>query len=127
MNTAQWRNEPIAVIGMACRFPGGNNPEAFWNFLLRGGDAVEEVPPSRWNVAETYTGLAVGDNVMAAAAGGSASHVTIYRESATKMPAGLDFTRAAEIPNVFWTAYYGLVQLAGLNAGERVLIHDHSY
>ena len=34
-------DEPIAIIGMSCRFPGGaNDPEAFWEFLQRGGDGV---------------------------------------------------------------------------------------
>ena len=46
-------NEPIAVIGMACRFPGGSTPEEFWEFLARGGDAIREIPPERWD-AESY-------------------------------------------------------------------------
>lgn len=41
----------IAVIGMACRFPGGaNNPEAFWELLRDGGCAVDDAPP-RFDVA----------------------------------------------------------------------------
>ena len=39
--------EPIAVVGMACRFPGGTNPDEFWDFLARGGDAVREIPAER--------------------------------------------------------------------------------
>ncbi|QIS22078.1 non-ribosomal peptide synthetase/type I polyketide synthase [Nocardia terpenica] len=40
--------EPIAVVGMACRMPGGaSNPESFWQFLRGGGDGVVEVPRSR--------------------------------------------------------------------------------
>jgi acyl transferase domain-containing protein/7-keto-8-aminopelargonate synthetase-like enzyme/acyl carrier protein len=46
--------EPIAVVGMACRFPGGNNPDEFWEFLARGGDAVREIPPERWDVDAYY-------------------------------------------------------------------------
>ena len=41
------RLEPIAVVGMACRFPGGANPDEFWDFLVRGGDAVREIPAER--------------------------------------------------------------------------------
>nr|AYM54557.1 hypothetical protein [Racemicystis crocea] len=41
--------EPIAVIGMACRFPGAPNPQAFWRLLCEGVDAVGEVPKGRWN------------------------------------------------------------------------------
>ncbi|MEM7417087.1 MAG: beta-ketoacyl synthase N-terminal-like domain-containing protein [Gemmatimonadota bacterium] len=47
--------EPIAVVGMACRFPGGaHDPDSFWEMLLAGNDAVTEVPPSRWDVDEWY-------------------------------------------------------------------------
>ncbi|MDI3284904.1 type I polyketide synthase [Polyangium sp. 15x6] len=45
----QERSEPIAIVGMACRFPGGSSsPEAFLRYLCEGGDAVTEVPPERW-------------------------------------------------------------------------------
>ena len=43
------RHEPIAIVGMACRFPGGAaTPEAFWNMLAAGKDAIVEVPAERW-------------------------------------------------------------------------------
>src|SRR5581483_1994312 len=48
------QTEPIAIIGMGCRFPGAENPEAFWQLLERGGDAVREIPRSRWNLDEYY-------------------------------------------------------------------------
>ncbi|MEV6645043.1 SDR family NAD(P)-dependent oxidoreductase [Amycolatopsis sp. NPDC051371] len=41
----------IAVIGMACAFPGAPDLEAFWSTVLRGEDAVTEVPPERWDPA----------------------------------------------------------------------------
>ncbi|WP_234783331.1 beta-ketoacyl synthase N-terminal-like domain-containing protein, partial [Mycolicibacter heraklionensis] len=42
-------DEPIAVIGLGCRFPGDiNSPDAMWQFLLDGGNAVTEVPADRW-------------------------------------------------------------------------------
>lgn len=40
--------EPIAIVGMACRFPGAENVEAFWQLLRDGVDAITEVPPGRW-------------------------------------------------------------------------------
>jgi acyl transferase domain-containing protein/7-keto-8-aminopelargonate synthetase-like enzyme/acyl carrier protein len=46
--------EPIAVVGMACRFPGGADPDEFWNFLARGGDAVREIPAERWDIDAYY-------------------------------------------------------------------------
>src|SRR5581483_12172641 len=44
----QARSEPIAVVGLGCRFPGADGPEAFWRLLRDGVDAVGEVPPGRW-------------------------------------------------------------------------------
>nr|WP_240807311.1 type I polyketide synthase [Polyangium spumosum] len=41
--------EPIALVGMACRFPGGStDPDAYWRALLAGVDGVREVSPARW-------------------------------------------------------------------------------
>ncbi|MDX3068348.1 AMP-binding protein, partial [Streptomyces sp. ND04-05B] len=37
-----------AVVAMACRFPGANTPEEFWELLTAGRDLVTEVPPDRW-------------------------------------------------------------------------------
>lgn len=42
-------DEPIAVIGMGCRFPGDIwGPEALWQFLCDRGSTISEVPPERW-------------------------------------------------------------------------------
>ena len=49
-------SEPIAVLGIGCRFPGAENPEQFWQLLLSGRDAVTEVPPERWDVDAYYDG-----------------------------------------------------------------------
>ena len=40
--------DPIAIVGIACRFPGAENVEAFWRLLRDGVDAITEVPPGRW-------------------------------------------------------------------------------
>jgi len=48
------RREPIAIIGMSCRFPGNSdNIEAFWDLLRNGVDSITPVPPDRWD-SETY-------------------------------------------------------------------------
>jgi acyl transferase domain-containing protein/aryl carrier-like protein len=44
-------DEPIAIVGVACRFPGGSDTTAFWRLLAGGGDAVVPVPADRWDVA----------------------------------------------------------------------------
>jgi polyketide synthase 12 len=47
--------EPIAIVGMACRFPGGaDSPSEYWTMLRNGVDAVGEVPPGRWDIAAHY-------------------------------------------------------------------------
>lgn len=49
------RTEPIAIIGMGCRYPGdANDPESFWQNLLDGVDAIGEIPADRWDVDEYY-------------------------------------------------------------------------
>ncbi|MCW5698053.1 MAG: polyketide synthase dehydratase domain-containing protein [Bauldia sp.] len=44
----------IAIIGMAGRFPGASNVEAFWQALAEGRCLVREVPPERWSAADFY-------------------------------------------------------------------------
>nr|MBA2694523.1 AMP-binding protein [Actinomycetota bacterium] len=44
--------QPAGVIGMACRFPDADTPEAFWRNLVQGRDSVTEVPAARWRVPE---------------------------------------------------------------------------
>ena len=46
---------PVAVIGMACRLPGGvESPEQMWESLLRGDDTVTKVPLDRWDAEEYF-------------------------------------------------------------------------
>src|SRR3546814_7797511 len=46
--------EPIAIVGMACRFPGSPDLESYWRLLEEGRDAITEVPRERWDVDALY-------------------------------------------------------------------------
>jgi acyl transferase domain-containing protein len=46
----QGRSEPVAVVGMACRLPGGaDDPDKYWQLLRAGTDAISDVQPGRWD------------------------------------------------------------------------------
>jgi acyl transferase domain-containing protein/surfactin synthase thioesterase subunit len=50
------QKEPVAIIGMACRFPGeSTNPEKFWDLLREGRDGICVIPKKRWNINEFYS------------------------------------------------------------------------
>jgi acyl transferase domain-containing protein len=46
--------EPIAIVGIGCRFPGAPDLDAYWRLLRNGVDAIREVPEDRWDLAEFY-------------------------------------------------------------------------
>jgi acyl transferase domain-containing protein len=48
--SARSLSEPIAIVGLSCRFPGAQDTEAFWQLLHDGVDAIQEIDATRWNV-----------------------------------------------------------------------------
>ncbi|MBI1192362.1 MAG: acyltransferase domain-containing protein, partial [Bacteroidetes bacterium] len=49
------RREPIAIVGMACRMPGGaNDVDGYWRLLAEGRDGTGEIPTDRWNNADFF-------------------------------------------------------------------------
>jgi acyl transferase domain-containing protein/acyl-CoA synthetase (AMP-forming)/AMP-acid ligase II/NADPH:quinone reductase-like Zn-dependent oxidoreductase/acyl carrier protein len=49
--------EPIAIVGIGCRFPGAAGFEEFWTLLRDGVDAISEIPRERWDIDALYNPL----------------------------------------------------------------------
>ncbi|TWF95486.1 type I polyketide synthase [Saccharopolyspora dendranthemae] len=75
-------------------------------------------------IGSGVTSVEPGDRVMGLWSGGFGSSVVVDADSVVGVPAGWSFERAASVPAVFVTAYYALVDLAEVKAGESVLIHS---
>lgn len=57
MASTKFQQEPIAVVGFACRLPGGNQtPSKLWDFLENGEVASNVVPKTRFNIKGHYDG-----------------------------------------------------------------------
>ncbi|WP_372515543.1 type I polyketide synthase [Mycobacterium intermedium] len=96
----------LVALGM---YPGGGELGA------EGAGYITEVGPG-------VTGFAVGDAVLGLF-GVAGSEAVIDARLATAIPAGWSLDAAAGVPVVFLTAFYGLSELAGLRAGEKLLVH----
>ncbi|MFK0229425.1 SDR family NAD(P)-dependent oxidoreductase [Streptomyces sp. NPDC090303] len=99
------------VLGTLGLYPGDPGPLG-----LEGAGVVTEV-------GSGVTGLAVGDRVMGLFAGAFGPVAVTDHRLVAVMPDTWSYAEAASAPIVFLTAYHALVDLAGLAAGERVLIH----
>ncbi|UUU25872.1 type I polyketide synthase [Streptomyces sp. DSM 40750] len=82
-----------------------------------GAGIVTEVGPG-------VTGLAPGDRVMGIFSGSFGPVAVTDRRVVARVPEGWTFEQAASTPIVFLTAYYAMVDLAGLQAGQSVLVHS---
>jgi hypothetical protein len=73
------RTEPIAIIGIGCRFPGGaDTPESFWQVLHDGVDTITEVPPDRWDIEEYYDPNPGSPGKMYSRYGGFLKHIDTF-------------------------------------------------
>jgi amino acid adenylation domain-containing protein len=76
------RNEPIAIIGMSCRFPGrSDSPEIFWELLDHARDAVTEVPRDRWDIDHYFDPDPAKPGKMATRYGAFLEHVDRFDAS----------------------------------------------
>lgn len=66
----QGSREPVAIVGLGCRFPGAEGPDAFWDLLAHGGDAITDIPAERWPASRFYDADPSAAGKMATHAGG---------------------------------------------------------
>ncbi|MGE5271336.1 MAG: polyketide synthase dehydratase domain-containing protein, partial [Thiohalocapsa sp.] len=85
-----------------------------------GGECAGEIAA----IGPGVDGLAVGDAVVAVAAGALASHVRADARLVLAKPAGLDFAQAAAVPIAGVTAWYALHHLTRMRPGQRVLVQS---
>ncbi|MES2203582.1 MAG: SDR family NAD(P)-dependent oxidoreductase [Pseudomonadota bacterium] len=72
------KEEPIAIIGMGCRFPGAKNLNVFWELLNNGVDAISEVPKNRWDIDAYYDENPDADGKMYTRSGGFLEGVDLF-------------------------------------------------
>jgi len=70
--------EPIAIIGMSCRVPGANTPEAYWELLRDGVDAISETPADRWNTDAYFDANVEAAGKMNSRWGGYVDEITAF-------------------------------------------------
>ncbi|MYY03371.1 MULTISPECIES: polyketide synthase dehydratase domain-containing protein, partial [unclassified Streptomyces] len=121
---------PLAAheIRVAMRAGGLNFRDVMIGLGMYPGDDAMIGGEGAGVVLETgseVTGLSVGDRVFGMFPSGGLGPVGVTDHRLTaRIPRGLSFGQASVIPVVYLTAYYGLTDLAGLRAGERLLIHS---
>ena len=72
-------NEPIAIIGIGCRFPGGiNTPDEFWKSLMNKSDMISEVPSDRWDIESYYAKDTDISGKMSTRFGGFVDHIDYF-------------------------------------------------
>ncbi|MBE8524879.1 acyltransferase domain-containing protein [Amycolatopsis sp. H6(2020)] len=121
-STDRRRTDPVAVVGLGCRFPGADGPGEFWDLLSSGRDAVRTAPPGRWNAEAAPVLGGFLDDV----AGFDAEHFGITpREAATMDP------QQRMLLEVTWAAleHAGIApsSLRGSRTGVFTGISTHDY
>src|SRR4051812_2849706 len=106
--------EPIAIIGVGCRFPGGaNDSEQFWRLLTDGVDAITDVPEDRWHLRAFYDPDPAAPGKTYARRGGFISGVDQFDASFFGM-SPRDATRADPQQRVLMEVTYEAIEDAGM-------------
>jgi polyketide synthase 12 len=115
----------VGEVRVAVRAAGVNFRDVLIALDLYPGDALlgGEAAGVVLEVGPGVEDLAPGDRVMGLISGAFGPVAVGDRRLFVRVPEGWSFADGAAIPTVFLTAFYGLLDLAGLKAGERVLVH----
>jgi acyl transferase domain-containing protein len=126
--------EPVAIVGLSCRFPGGSDtPDAFWKLLTNRVDAISEVPPDRWNADALYDADPAAAGKVATKWGGFIDGIDQFdprvfgispREAARMDPQQRLWLEVAW--EAFEHAGLTLEALAGSQTGVFLGLHSHS-
>jgi acyl transferase domain-containing protein len=126
--------EPVAIVGMSCRFPGGSDtPGAFWKLLTDRVDAISEVPADRWDAGALYDADATAAGKVATKWGGFIDRIGHFdpyvfgispREAARMDPQQRIWLEVAW--EAFEHAGLTLEALAGSQTGVFLGLHSHS-
>lgn len=128
------KTEPIAIVGLGCRFPGGvHDPAALWTLLMSGVDAITEVPVDRWDAGSLYDADPLAAGKASSRWGGFLDDIDGFdaaffgispREAARMDP------QQRLLLEVAWDALedagLSTAALAGRAAGVFVGVHSHS-
>lgn len=127
------RTEPIAIVGIGCRFPGADGPDEYWELLRRGDDAIVETPADRWDADPIFEPSADARGKVATRWGGFVDRIDEFdatffgispREAAHMDP------QQRMLLEVAWEALedggQDIAKLAGGDTGVFVGIHSHS-
>ena len=116
-------SEPLAIIGMGCRFPGGaNDPESFWRLMTEAREAITEVPPDRWDIDAFYDPNPDAPGKMSTRRGGFLSGIDQFDPEffgiSPREAAGMD-PQQRLLLEVAWEALEHAGQSADLLEGSR--------
>lgn len=117
------RREPIAVIGIGCRFPGGVvDADTYWQVLLSGTDVLREIPPGRWDVEEFHDSRPRQPGKTSARVGGFLDHIDRFDHEFFGIPRrealAMDPQQRLTL-EVVWEALENAGQSPGALAGSR--------
>lgn len=138
LQNLQWKRETApkpgrGEVSIAPRAAGLNFRDVMYAMGLLPDEALEggfagqtlgmELAGTIIAVGDEVRDFRPGDNVIAFAPSAFSSQTVTSASAVVAKPEELGFAAAATIPAAFYTAYHALIELAGLQAGERLLVH----